>query len=390
MKQIIAIVMFLVLALSVSAAGGAMVKASVLRYEPTPAEQGNAVDFWIALNNEGTTAKNVIIKFVPEYPFSLPQGQRAEIIAGAVAQTESKVVKFTLFADANAPNGDSNVKFQYSVDGGQWIQFESAVSLQTQDAVLVVDEYEVNPSPVVPGQTVDVKLKLRNAGRIAVKNLDVSIDLADGKFSAVGTGALKRVAYIGAGETEEITFKLASDTSTEVKVYNIPVTLSYQDERNKVLNSTAKISLVVNAAPELSLTVDSTKFDSKKVPGTVSLKVVNKGVVNLKYVTVKLVQTPDYEILSTSNEAYVGNLDSDDFETVDFTVKPLVESPRLSVQLEFKDPYNVDFTQQYDLPLRIITSADLGEAGFPWGTVVIVVLVIVGVIYWWRKRGKKK
>jgi hypothetical protein len=390
MKRIIAIVMLLVLALSVHAAGGSMVKASILRYEPTPAEQGNTVDIWISLNNAGTTAKSVKVKFIPEYPFSLPQGQPIMVDAGSVAQTESKVFKFTVFVDPAAPNGDSNVKFQYSVDGGELTQLETPITLQTQNAVLVVDEYQVNPSPIVPGQTADVKLKLRNAGRIAVKNVDVSIDLADGKFSTVGSGALKRIDYIGAGETEEISFKLASDTSTEVKVYNVPVTLSYQDERNKQTSATAKISLVVNAKPELSLTVDSTKFDSKTVPGTVSLKVVNKGVVNLKYVTLRLVQTADYQILSTSNEAYVGNLDSDDFETVDFTIKPLVESPRLSIQLDFKDPYNVDFSQQYDLPLRIITEKDLGKGGFPWGTVVIVLLIIGGVIYWYFRRKKKR
>ncbi len=390
MRKIIAIVLLLALALSVHAARAPEITASILRYTPTPAEQGNTVDIWISLENAGTTAKNIVVKFVPEYPFNLPEGQKGEINAGSVAQTESKVVKFTVFVDQNAPNGDSNIKFQYSVDGGQWAQLEAPISLQTQNAVIVVDEYVVNPSQIVPGQIVDVKLKLRNAGRIAVKNVDASIDLVDGKFSTIGMGAMKRIDFIGAGETEELTFKLASDTSTEVKVYNIPVSLSYQDERNKVLSSTAKISLVVNAKPELSLTIDSTKFDSKKVPGTVSLKVVNKGVVNLKYVTVRLVQTPDYEILSTSNEAYVGNLDSDDFETVDFTVKPLVASPRLSVQLEFKDPYNVDFSQQYDLPLRIITEKELGKEGFPWGKVVVVLLIIGGIVYWYFKRKKKR
>ncbi|MEM3154174.1 MAG: COG1361 S-layer family protein [Candidatus Woesearchaeota archaeon] len=390
MKTVIAIVMFLVLAVGASAAGGPMVKASILRYVPAPAEQGNTVDVWISLNNEGTTAKNVIVKFLPEYPFSLPQGQKGEIVAGSVAQTESKVIKFTVFVDQNAPNGDSNIKFLYSVDNGQWIQLEAPVALQTQDAVLVVDEYQVVPSPIVPGQIVDVKLKLRNAGRIAVKNVDASIDLADGKFSTIGMGAMQRIAYIGAGETEEITFKLASDTSTEVKVYNVPVALSYQDERNKILGSTARISLVVNAKPELSLTVDGMKFDDKKKPGTVSLKVVNKGVADLKYLTVVLVQTDQYDILSPSNEAYVGNLDNDDFETVDFIIKPLVDSPRLSIKLEFKDPYNVDFSQQYDLPLRIITAKELGQKKFPVGTVVIVLFIIGIILYWWFKRRKKR
>ncbi len=390
MKKVIILMMVLLLAVSVQAAGGAMMKANVLRYEPAPAEQGNTVDVWVELSNAGTKADRVAVKFVPEYPFSLPAGAKGEYDVGSVSAIESRVVKFSVFVDPTAPNGDSDVKFQFKYDSEQWIVLESPISIQTQNAVLVVDSYKVTPSPITPGQAVKVELQLRNAGRIAVKNVDVSIDLEDGKFSTIGSGAKKRVDFIGFGETETVSFELASDTSTEVKVYNIPVTLKYVDEKNKEYSDTAKISLVVNAKPEISLTVDKTDFGSKKVPGIVTLKVVNKGVVNMKYLTVKLVQTPDYDVLSPSNEAYVGNLDSDDFETVDFTVKPLVESPRLSVTLEFKDPYNIDFSTQYDLPLRIITAAELGKSSTPW-TAIIVGVVIVGIVlYWWFRRRKKK
>ena len=391
MRKLIAILVFLVLALSVNAIGGAEIKASILRYEPAPAEQGNTVDVWVQLSNAGTGADRVVVKFVPEYPFTLPLGAPSEFDVGVLAAIESQVVKFTVFVDRDAPNGDSDINFLYKYSAvDQWILLETPITLQTQDAVLVVDNYSVSPSPVVPGQIVDVVLQVRNAGRIAVKNVDVGIDLVDGKFSTIGTGAKQRVGYIGAGETETISFKLASDTSTEVKLYNVPVSLSYRDQRNKEYTDTVKISLVVNAAPELSLTVDETEFDNKKKPGTVSLKVVNKGVVDLKYVTVNLVKTDNYDILSPSNEAYVGNLDSDDFETVDFIIKPMVDSPRLAVRLEFKDPYNVDFVEFYDLPLRIITDKDLGKKKTPVGMIVLAVLVVIGGIYWWRKRSKKK
>lgn len=390
MKQVVAILMFLVLSLSVSAAGGAMVKASVLRYEPTPGVPGQALDVWVQLTNEGTDANRVGVKFVPEFPFSLPLGAKGEVELGVLAATESKVQKFTVFVDDSAPNGDNMIKFQFKYGSDQWTELETPISLQAEGAVLVVDSYKVVPSPIVPGQTVIVELGLRNAGRLALKNVDVSIDLEDGKFSTIGTGAKQRVNYIPVGEVEKVTFSLASDTSTEVKVYNVPVTLSYQDERGSKYDDTAKISLVVNAKPEISLTVDSTDFADKKSAGDVSLKVVNKGVVNMKYVTVTLVPFADYEVLSPSNEAYVGNLDSDDFETVSFTLKPLVDSPRLKVQLDFKDPYNVDFSQQYDLPLRIITDKDLGKGKSPVGTIMIV-LIIAGVVFWyWRRRKKAK
>jgi hypothetical protein len=392
MRKLLMLALLLALcAASVSAGTGAMITASVLRYEPAPAEQGNTVDVWVQLSNEGTKADRVAVKFIPKYPFSLPEGQKGEVDVGTVSATENQVVKFTLFVDPNAPNGEKNATFQYKYGSvNDWIQLDAPISLQTKNAVLIIDDYEVSPSPVVPGQTVQVTLKVRNAGRIAVKNLDVSIDLLDGSFSAIGTGAKQRVDRIDAGETESVTFTLASDTGTLVKVYGIPVTLAYQDERNTAYADTAKFSLVVNSKPELALTVDSTDFESKTKPGTVSLKIVNKGVVNLKYVTVKLVQTDDYDVLSPSGEEYVGNLDSDDFETVDFLIKPLVASPRLHVQLEFKDPYNVDFMQTYDLPLRILTDKDLGKGGAPVGMIVFVLLIAAGAGYWWFRRKKKR
>ncbi len=392
-KTIIMIVLALTLVLgaaSVSAVGGALLKASILRYEPAPAEQGNTVDVWVQLSNQGTKAERVAVKFVPEYPFSLPEGAQGEFDVGTVAAIENKVVKFTLYIDPNAPNGDRNVKFMYkygTID--EWAILEAPITIQTQDAVLVIDNYAVNPSPIVPGQTFLVKLLLRNAGRIAIKNLDISIDLEDGDFSTIGTGTKKRIDYVPYGETEEISFQMASDTSTAVKVYSVPVSLSYQDDKGKPHTDSAKISLVVNAEPEISLTVDSTDFNSKTSPGTFSLKIVNKGIVDMKYVTLKLIETPDYDVLSSSNEEYVGNLDSDDFETVDFTIKPNVAEPRLQLQLEFKDPYNVDFKQKYDLPLRIITKSELGNGGFPWGLVFLALLVVGGIIYW-RVRKKKK
>ncbi len=391
MKKLLILLMIVALAASAYARVGAEVEAQVLRYEPTPAEQGSTVDVWIQLTNAGTKAEGVEIKFEPEYPFSLPPGQPKEISVGTVAALEDKVVKFAVFVDPNAPNGDETIEFWFKyAEENQWTQFEAPITLQTQDATLVVDDYVVTPSPVIPGQVVDLVVTLRNAGRIAVKNVDAGIDLEDGKFSIIGTGAKQRISYIPAGETEKVVFKLASDTTTEVKLYSIPVNLDYQDDRNKDYSDTAKISFLVNAAPELSLTVDATDFEKKTKPGTVSLKVVNKGVVDLKYVTVRLIQTPDYELLSPSNEAYVGNLDNDDFETVDFILRPLVEQPQLRVQLEFKDPYNVDFEKTYMLPLRIITDKDLGKEKPPYALIILALLAIGIGVWWYKKRTKKK
>lgn len=389
MKRTMIVALLIALfAINVTAIGGADVKASILRYEPTPAEQGNTVDVWIQLENRGTKAERVAIRFEPEYPFSLPPGQREEVDVGTISATEDIVERFTVYVDPAAPNGDQMITFWYKFSAtNEWTQFEAPINIQTQNAVLIIDEYTVLPTPVVPGKAADLKLKVRNAGRIGIKNLDIALDLEE-NFATLGTGTKQRIDYVPAGETEEITFRIGSDTSTQVKRYNLPITLNFQDDRNKAYNDSAKVSLVVNAEPELSLTVDDTDFADKKSPGTVGLKVVNRGVVDLKYVTVNLQQSPDYNILSPSSEAYVGNLDNDDFETVDFIIEPNVRSPRLKINLEFKDPYNVDYSKNFDLPLRIITDADLGKGRSPI-VPVVVILVIAGIIYWRFKKKKK-
>lgn len=389
-RVLIALLIVALAAFSVSAATAFQeVKASILKYEPTPAEQGRTVDVWVQFSNEGQKATNVQLRLEPEYPFSVPPGQPEQVDVGFITATEAKVEKYTVYVDPNAPNGEHLIRFWYRFGASDdWIELEAPITVQTSDAVLVIDKYEVSPTPVTPGQPATVSMTLRNAGRTGVKNLDVSLNLEE-EFSTIGTGTKQRVDFIGPGESQVVSFNLASDTSTEVKLYALPVELSYADERGNSYEDTAKVSLIVNAEPELTLNVDSMDFKSKTVPGTVSLQVINRGVVDTKFMTVRLVKTDEYDILSPSNEEYVGNLDSDDFESVDFIIEPLVKSPRLRVILEFKDPYNVDYQQEYDLPLRIITDEDLGKSRTPWGLLFLVAVAIAG-FFWWKKRKAKK
>ena len=387
MKKVLAVVLVVVFAFCASALGGADVKASLLRYDPAPAEQGNVFDVWVQLSNVGTKADQVSLKFVPVYPFSVPEGQNEEVDVGVIAAREVKVVKFSVYVDDSAPNGNKDLRFLYKFSSkNEWVQFEAPVALETQNAVVVIDEYEVKPSPVIPGQMAVVELGLRNAGKVDVKNVDVTIDLHESKFSTMRSGTKKRVDFIRAGETKKVSFQLASDTSTEVKLYNVPLSLSYQDERNRQYQDSAKVSLMVNAPPDLVVSVASTKFDKKNKPGTVSLKIVNKGITNVKYVYVHLLGG-SYELLSPSNAEYVGNLDSDDFETVDFVIRPLVQEPVLRVQVDFKDPYNVDTSKVYELKLRIITDADLEQGNSVVGWIIAGLILLGGVVYW--KYGRK-
>lgn len=384
----IGLVIMLLAVLSISVSARSQVSASILRYEPAPAEQGNVFDVYVQITNVGTQAKDVAIQFVPEYPFTLAD-ERSYRDIDVIGATEEVIEKFSVIADVNAPNGEHDIKFLYKYDSENWIQLEEPITLETQNAALIVKEYAVEPEQIIPGQTAKVTLKLENIGSISVKNVDVQLDLDDSKFSTIGTGSVQRLSTIGAGRQAVVTFNIASDTSTEVKLYNIPVMISYQDTKNKEYDTTAKISMLMNAEPAIEVIVDEAQFPAQKTPGIVSLQVINRGIGNIKYATMRLIGSPEYEILSPSNLAYVGNLDSDDFENVDFKIKPKVENPEIQVELEYKDEYNVDFKESYTLPMKIFSAKELGKSSTPWMLILFVIAaVIVGVVYF-RKRMKK-
>ncbi|MDO8661562.1 MAG: hypothetical protein Q7K43_06745, partial [Candidatus Woesearchaeota archaeon] len=300
---------------------------SVLRYDPSPASQGNTVDVYVEFNNLGSQANKVQLRFVPEFPFSLTQSQLNPLSVGSVGSIETKVVKFPVVVDGASQNGAKNITFEYTYDGlNAWIQVQAPVTVLSQNAVLVIDNYKITPSPALPGQPVILQFSLFNPGSVGVKNADLKLDL-DSTFSTVNSGTKKRVPYVSPGSTAIVSFELASDPATQVKLYSIPFNLTFQDDQNKQYSDTAKVSLLMYASPELSVLAESVGITGIGVPASVSLKIVNKGVMNLKYVTLVLKESDEYTLLNPSKELYLGNLDSDDFETVSVKLKSRVVAP---------------------------------------------------------------
>lgn len=382
----------------VSAAGvlaarqGPLITADILKYEPAPAEPGGYVEVWVSVTNLGTTSEDFKIEFFPEYPFALAEGEDEIKTLKALPADENAVIKFRLIVAHDAPNKDMPVKFQYQFgDSLVWTRLEGDISIRTAGAILTVDEYSTQPEAIQPGDFITVNITLGNRGKITVKDIDVTLELDESVIAPIGSGSTKRINEILPGETQTVSFSLIADTSADIKVYSIPLKLQYRDIRHAEYTDETRISLIMSAEPDLMVVVDSSDVTRPGQPGTVTLKVVNKGIMDLKYLNARLVSTDNYEVLSPSNEEYIGNLDSDDFETFEFIIKPAKKDIRLNTVVEFKDTYNKDYTKTFDLPLRVISKAELGEGKSYTGTIitVIVVAVIIGYLLY-RRRKKKK
>ena len=126
--------------------------------------------------------------------------------------------------------------------------------------------------------------------------------------------------------------------------------------------------------------------------GTVVLQVVNKGIIDVKFVTVSLQQGP-YDLLSPS-DIYLGDIESDDFETAEYKVhvREGKEVP-FSFLVTYMDANNnpVRATMTRTIPLYSTEQArSLGLAeGPPTAWYVTGGIVIIGLalyLFFRRKR----
>ena len=271
------------------------INANVLRYAPDPATQGSTVKIWLKINNAGTTADNIEVKFIPEYPFSLPAGEPVVKRIGVIPGTEEAVVDFTALVDLYAPNEEIDITFQYRwTENEVWTELKYPISVETTDALIIISNYSISPSQVIPGKEADVKISIKNAGIMGIKNADVSLDTTKlDFFTTVGTGTIKRTDFLEPGETKEVKFRIMTDADAELKVYNIPINIKFKDDKNNDYTTTIKIGMKVNKDPNIIMFIDSSEITNRRAPGKIRIKTVNKGV-DIKYATLKIIKTPDF------------------------------------------------------------------------------------------------
>ena len=115
-------------------------------------------------------------------------------------------------------------------------------------------------------------------------------------------------------------------------------------------------------------------------------------------VDVVLKKEEDFEIL-TNPEVYIGNLDSDDYETADYTLlvsKDASDEVVLPLTVEYRNSNGKFYSNLVNLKLDLYSGNDLkqrtdGGGNSFIGVIIIIVIVAAGIFVWrWRKKRKKQ
>ncbi|MAE42168.1 hypothetical protein CMO93_00220 [Candidatus Woesearchaeota archaeon] len=380
------------------------ITVTLINQEPDPAEPGKYVDVRFKFDNNGSgEARNVIVELMPEYPFSLDTGVSATRNIGTIQSRQrgdvGVIVKYRLRVDENAVEGENELKIKYKIEGYTWIQPEEfMVDVQTHDAILSVDAVTTDKKTLEPGSSNNVKIKLSNKADSVLKDVKVRLELDSTHFVPLGSTNEKSIYQIPARDDYEFNFKLLVNPEAGSGVYQVPLKIAYSDELGKGYFKNGTIGLIIGAKPDLSITLDTTDIFEPKKAGEVVVKVVNKGVTDIKFMNIRLMPGDDYRILSNEEE-YLGNIDSDDYETAEFDIfveKNKEKKAVLPVVIEYKDANNNDYKETVPLTLNLYSASEAKKLGLVEGNgkvgFFIMILVVVGGLFAYKrwKKGKKK
>jgi hypothetical protein len=376
---------------------------SLLSYTPVPARPGDYVTVTFKLTNNGAASTtNAVVEFIDNYPFSLDNEPTRVENVGVLPSQQSYLVEYRVRIDPAALEGTNKLKLRFVVDKdtSNWVEKEFSLTVSSAQKTVSINSVSTNPKTITPGGEVELDLKLKNLASGDLRDVGIRLDLegvvvgttyVDIPLAPIGSSIEKKLSLLKSGETIDFLFTLQAYPDADAGIYKVPVTLTYVDDLGTEYERQDLISLVINSEPDVLLLVDETNLYSDNARGDVTFSITNKGLADIKFLTVGLAESDAYTVLS-NDEVYVGGVDSDDYETADFTLRlneGLKDMVTLPVTLTFKDALNNEHIITKDVSLNLLSSSDANGAKKSKAGTIIAVLVILGVIIFFWRRAKK-
>jgi len=244
-----------------------------------------------------------------------------------------------------------------------------------------------------PGEEGRVTIEIENNENFDIEGVSIALILDEFPFTSIGSSE-RGVDDIDEDDEERVTFTIRSSTDINPGDYNIPYSLKYINAENdtETLEKTGSFGLRVTAKTELDFSVEIRGNAIVGEEGRVSLEVINRGLGEIKSVSVKIFPE-GFELLSKDN-VFIGTVDADDTDIASFDVVYKTTNPSLSVRIEYKDFDNKDFMETVSLPFKVYTKEQALELGLiqKSNTSRNVGLVVVVLVIWfiWRNVKKRK
>ncbi|WP_091937359.1 COG1361 S-layer family protein [Methanolobus profundi] len=399
---LVVLMLSLFLPSNASAADGADLKVSVLKYEPIPAEIGEYVTVWVKVENLGyAKADDLSIKMVPEYPFSIDSSENELVNVGILSPDNAAVEDFRLYTDAAAKQGVGTIEVWYQEDSsGTWFkkEFEIRVGSDTFDSkgtIQLSGEPVKEPEVFMPGDTGTVSFTLRNSATeytITIDDEQYDTNARIQSASLTGVEGLKVTTetyygngVIGPGESVDLTYNIEVDEDTPDGTYYLDFSIVGSSHS---YNNNWRIPVKVDSSSVRVIPSKPLALENGEV--VLEFDVANIHPNALSSVSVQL-EAEGIEFSPT--EYFIGSMDSDELFTIEITAKTISEDISFPVDLVINANYRNglnEHTQQVDVrQLKHNVVEDEGGAGV-YVAALLLIIIGAGAYILYKRRAQKE
>lgn len=395
MKKKILILAVILTVSNVAAQSSQKVDVELKKTEPVPLQSSEYADVWLEVTNEGdNAARNVNVSFEENFPFSVDPDEKKWWNIKELTPGEEYQLRMEVRVDENAVQGSNTLNFDTSF-GDISVVKKVPVEVRSDNNILSVHNITF-PETVPPGQNGKMEIELQNMADGQLKNIEVSLDVSDDSkpFATIGSSK-QNIESLPSGETEKVSFRLEIDESADNGVYKLPVEFEYENEAGTSFESSSTKGVVVGGEPKLEAGINTEKQLTPGSQETLSFRVVNRGYGSADFVQMKLERSENFELLSPKT-VYLGDMDSDDFQTAEYSLYINENTSELEIPLELSySDRNGEQTQFDSKKVRVYSQEELQQRGLASSDNLPIilggaVLVIVIALFLLRRRRKKK
>jgi hypothetical protein len=228
-------------------------------------------------------------------------------------------------------------------------------TISTASALLVSS---VNAPTFTPGQEAQIIIEIENNLNDEAKDVSLTLELATVPFVSIG-GSQEFIDEINEDKDEDFTFRLKAANNIAPGDYSIPYIIDFEFDNERQSRS-GTIGITVSGKTELGYTI-STDNPIIGQKGKITLRIINKEFGEAKFVLVKVL--PNGFTLLSDEEVYIGEIESDDFETATFDVIFRSSKPIFTARIEYKDFSNKNIVETVNLPMKIYSRQEAIELG---------------------------
>jgi len=385
MKKLL-LLSFLLFLIPFAEAGDISVR--LISIDPSPVTPGNFFSITFeATNTRNDSINDIAFELNVPPDFDIETDERIEF--NELGPDEEVTLSWLVKADNSVKAGFEKIELTIEENNEESSLF-FPVQIQSLEPTLLITKVSTDPLQVAPGQNLFLTIELENQASFSLKNINIKLDLSTTPFAPVQGSDEQSIEQLNSRSRQLKTFQIIATPESQAGIYKIPINLVYYDEFGIRYTNENLLSIKVGSEPQLTINQESSSLILNQ-KGEASIKFVNNGLTKIKLLTITL--EPINAQLLSPETIYIGDLESDDFQTIDITLYPESTDSLMIIHLNYRDANNENFQETIRIPLKVYTQEEAKSIGLIKNNTAIfyfIGAILLTLLYiFFRKRRKK-